>query len=95
MSPSGHQHVVKSYLLVFAALAVLTCVTVAVSYLHLPVVRAVIVGLAIAVFKAGLVAAYFMHLKGEKMLIYGVLGVTAVFLAFLIAIPIVDTLLLH
>lgn len=81
---------VKTYLAVFAALAVLTVVTVAVSYLHLPITAAVFVALAIATFKAALVATFFMHLKGERALIYGLLAVTLVFMGFLFILPISD-----
>lgn len=82
---------VKVYLAVFAALAVLTVVTVAVSYLHLPITGAVFVALAIATVKAGLVATFFMHLKGERALIYGLLAMTLVFMGFLFILPISDT----
>ena len=70
----------RVYLMVFGALAVLTIVTVAVGYLHLPIVPALIVGLLIATVKAGLVAAYFMHLVSERKVIYGVLIMTGLFL---------------
>ncbi len=60
---------VRIYITVFAALAVLTIVTVAVGYLHLPMIPALIVALVIATIKAGLVAAYFMHLVSEERLI--------------------------
>ncbi|GIV60145.1 cytochrome C oxidase subunit IV family protein [Rhodocaloribacter litoris] len=71
---------VRVYLIVFAALATLTVVTVAVSYVHLPILPALVVGLLIATIKGGLVAAYFMHLVSEKKVIFGVLIITAVFL---------------
>lgn len=60
---------VRIYITVFAALAVLTVVTVAVGYLHLPIIPALIVALAIALVKGGLVAGYFMHLVSEEKLI--------------------------
>ena len=75
---------VRVYVTVFGALAVLTIVTVAVGYLHLPIVPALIVGLGIATVKAGLVAAYFMHLVSERKVIYGVLIMTVVFLIFMV-----------
>jgi cytochrome c oxidase subunit 4 len=78
---------VRTYYKVFGALMVLTLVTVAVSYLHMPVVPAVIVALTIASFKAALVAAVFMHLKGEKQFIYWSLYLTAVFFVLLFALP--------
>ena len=78
---------VRTYYKVFGALMALTIITVAVSYLHMPVVPAVIVALAIASFKAALVAAVFMHLKGEKQIIYWSLYLTAVFFVLLFALP--------
>jgi cytochrome c oxidase subunit IV len=79
---------VRTYYMVFGALLVLTIVTVAVSYLHMPVVPAVIVALIIATFKASLVAMFFMHLKGEVKIIYWSLYLTAVFFVLLFALPI-------
>ncbi len=70
---------VRTYMIVFAALAILTAITVAVSYLHLKVFAAVTVALIIASVKGGLVAGYFMHLISEKKLIYGVLIITGIF----------------
>jgi cytochrome c oxidase subunit 4 len=78
---------VRTYMMVFGALMVLTIITVAVSYLDLPVLPAVVVALIIASFKASLVAMYFMHLKGEKRIIYWSLYLTAVFFVLLFALP--------
>ena len=72
---------VKIYIIVFASLAVLTVVTVAVSYLHLPAFQAVLLALAIASVKAALVALFFMHLVSEKKVIFSILILTAIFLA--------------
>lgn len=70
---------IRVYFLVFGALAVLTVLTVAVAYLDLPIVPAVILGLTIATVKGGLVAGYFMHLISEKQVIYVLLAFTAFF----------------
>lgn len=51
---------------VWLALAVLTAVEVGVVYLHMPKVAMAIALTALALAKAALVAAYFMHLKFEK-----------------------------
>lgn len=72
-------------MLVFGALLVLTIATVGVSYLRLPETPAVIVGISIALVKAALVAMYFMHLKGEKPMVYWPLGLTAFLFVGLIA----------
>jgi caa(3)-type oxidase subunit IV len=76
---------VRGYLFVFGTLLVLTVVTVAVSYLHLPHGPAVVIGLSIAIAKASLVAMYFMHLKGEKPMVYWPLSLTAFLFVGLIA----------
>ena len=78
---------VRVYITVFAALMALTIITVAVSYLHLPLALAVGVALLVATVKGSLVACYFMHLISEKKLIYAVLALTAVFFVALLALP--------
>jgi cytochrome c oxidase subunit IV len=83
---------VRRYLIVFAALAALTVVTVAVYSLHLPPAGAVAVALAIAGVKASLVACYFMHLIDERRLIYTLLGFIGVFLMALLLGPVLTDL---
>jgi cytochrome c oxidase subunit 4 len=78
---------VRIYITVFVALMVLTIVTVAISYLHLPVHQAVAIALLVATIKGTLVACYFMHLISEKKLIYAVLVLTAAFFVVLLALP--------
>ena len=79
---------VRVYITVFVALMALTIITVAISYLHLPLPMAVTVALLVATVKGTLVACYFMHLISEKKLIYAVLGLTAVFFLALLALPV-------
>ena len=79
---------VRIYITVFVALMVLTIVTVAISYLHLPLAAAVTAALFVATVKGSLVAGYFMHLISEKKLIYAVLLVTAFFFVALLALPV-------
>jgi cytochrome c oxidase subunit 4 len=79
---------VRTYILVFVSLMVLTLVTVAVSYLHLPVRQAIAVALVIASVKGSLVACYFMHLISEKKLILWVLVLTVVFFIVLLLVPV-------
>ncbi len=78
---------VKVYYTVFGALAFLTIVTVAASYLHLATGKAIALALAIATVKAGLVAAYFMHLISERKIIFWCLALCAAFFIVLMAIP--------
>ena len=74
---------VKGYVGIFAALLVLTLVTVAVSYLDLPVAPTIAVGLTIASAKAALVILFFMHLKGERPMVLWPLALTMVLFAAL------------
>ena len=83
---------VKTYLMVFGALMVMTVLTVGVSYLHLPTREAIFVALAIATFKGSLVALFFMHLSHERKLIYYALTLTVVFFFFLMFIPLATNL---
>lgn len=78
---------VRTYLIVFGALLVLTVVTVAVSYLHLPFGPAVGLALLIATIKGSLVAAYFMHLISERKLVLWVLTLAVLFFFFVLLGP--------
>ena len=80
---------VKTYILVFVALAILTVVTVAANSLDLTTGPAIALALVIASVKASLVACYFMHLISEKKLILWVLGVTLFLFLVLMLLPIV------
>ena len=83
-TPEEIQKEKRVYLTVFAGLAVLTVVTVAVSYLHLSPRWAIAVALMIASVKGFLVAGFFMHLLSEKKLVYSVLVLTVFFFAVLL-----------
>ncbi len=76
---------VRGYLLVFGTLLVLTVATVAASYLNLSTGPTVALGLTIAAVKATLVAAFFMHLRHERAIIYAALSLTAVLAVALFA----------
>jgi len=78
---------VKVYMMVFGALAVLTVVTVAASYLDVPLAPAIAIALVIAAVKASLVALFFMHLKGEVRAILWTLVLTGIFFVALMVIP--------
>jgi cytochrome c oxidase subunit IV len=88
MSEHGHPPPnIKLYMTIFGTLLVLTVLTVLVSYWHLPPAAAIAVGLAIASFKAGLVVAFFMHLKGEHKLVWVFLGLMAFTLIGFFLVP--------
>jgi caa(3)-type oxidase subunit IV len=76
----------RACLVTLAVLMVLTIVTVGVSYLELPPAPAITLGLAVASLKAALVAAVFMHLSGERALVYWTLVLTAVLVLVLFAL---------
>jgi len=78
---------VRTYVMVFVSLMVLTGATVGVYYLHLPVLPAIGLALVIATIKATLVACFFMHLISEKQLIFAVLLLTVMFFVVLLALP--------
>ncbi|HIG69640.1 MAG: cytochrome C oxidase subunit IV family protein [Myxococcales bacterium] len=91
MSGSDAEHVkqhVRVYLMVFAALGVLTIVTVALSYLDLPTGQAITLAVIVATVKASLVAAYFMHLISEEKVIHWLLILCAAFVFSVFAGPI-------
>jgi cytochrome c oxidase subunit 4 len=90
--PGGHHDIdidkhVRTYIIVFVSLMVLTLVTVAVGYAGLPIRQAVVVALLIASIKGSLVACYFMHLISERKLIYWVLALTVFMFIGLLMIP--------
>ena len=82
-SPEEIKKHVRTYLVVFGSLAVLTIVTVAVGYMELSIWPALTVALAIATLKSGLVAAHFMHLITEQKMIFHLLILTFVFLGIM------------
>lgn len=71
MSSPDHDHIIplKTYLSVFAALMVLTVLTVAVAFVDLGLFN-IIVAVTIAVVKAYLVILYFMHVRYNARIIW-------------------------
>ena len=78
---------VRTYLVIFAALAGLTLLTVAVSYLDVPTGTAIGIALLIASVKGSLVAMFFMHLLDERKAIYWILILTVFFFVVLMFVP--------
>lgn len=81
----------KNYIIVWAALLVLTVVTVGVSFVHLGLWNAG-VALAIASLKAALVALYFMHLRHEIKLVLAFAIFPLLILALIVIGTLTDTL---
>ena len=79
---------IRTYVLVFVALMALTAITVGISYLHLPIKKAIVLALIVALVKGSLVGAFFMHLISEKKAIYGTLLLTVIFFIAIMALPV-------
>ncbi len=77
---------VRIYIGVFAALMVLTVVTVAASRLDAGVATTIVIAMTIATVKGSLVGSFFMHLAWEKRSIYALLLVAAAFLIAMIGL---------
>ena len=87
LTPEEIKHHVKTYVIVFVALAFFTVVTVAISYLDLGVGASVVLALGGASIKGSLVACYFMHLIDEKITVYWTLLITATMFLILMLLP--------
>ncbi len=86
---TGHVVSLKVYFAIFAALMVLTAVTVAVAYVDLGALNT-FVALAVAVTKATLVILFFMHVKYSTKLTWLVVASGFFFLAIMIAFTLAD-----
>ena len=87
----GHVVELRVLLGVFAALMVLTAITVAVSYFDFGALN-LLVAMGVATVKATLVALYFMHLRYDSLLnaIFFVIGIA--FLGLFLMITMLDTI---
>ncbi len=91
-SHSAHHIIpIKTYLGVFAALLVLTGVTVGVSYIDLGGYN-VVVALLVAGVKASLVAMFFMHLLYDSKLNLIIFLTSIAFLVIFITFTLFDTM---
>ena len=95
VSHDEHRPDVMMYVKVFGALMVLTMITVIISKFHLPRPQAIGLGLFVALIKASLVGALFMHLWGENKLIHNALYITVACGSILIIAMIDSTLIMH
>jgi len=92
MSEHSHEPVpYRTFVLIWAALLVLTGITVAVSRVHLGALN-VWVALGIASIKSGLVIFFFMHLRQESRLFRIGLLVLLSILAIFIGMTFLDVL---
>ena len=88
----SEDHIVpaSTYTAVCLTLLVLLAATIAVAKFRLLAQFSVLGSLAIASLKAGLVLAFFMHLKYEGRFIKGMLGLALLALTILIGMTFVD-----
>jgi len=88
---AGNDHIVsiRLYLAIFAALMLLTALTVWVAFIDLGSLN-VVVALAVAVTKATLVILFFMHVKYSSRLTWLVVVSGFVFLAIMIGFTMSD-----
>ena len=84
------EHHIQIYIKVFIALAILTIVTVAVSYLDVSFIEAFFIALTVATIKGSLVLGFFMHLISEKQMIVWILVATLIAFIILMFIPLIN-----
>ena len=84
------QHHIQVYIKVFIALAILTLVTVAVSYLNVSLIEAFFIAMTVATIKGSLVLGFFMHLISEKQMIIWILVATLISFIILMFIPLIN-----
>ncbi|HOD65993.1 MAG TPA: cytochrome C oxidase subunit IV family protein [candidate division Zixibacteria bacterium] len=96
MASATHVHTehvlpLRVYFGVFAALLVLTALTVFIARFHFGALN-LVVAMAVAAVKAGLVALFFMHLKYDSKVYAAVFITAVVFLAVFIVLTMSDTM---
>jgi cytochrome c oxidase subunit IV len=87
-------HVVplRTYFAVFGTLMVCTALTIAIAFVDLPFGLNAVAALAIALFKATLIALFFMHVKYGSRLTAAVIGGSVFWFAILVALTMGDYL---
>jgi len=89
-------HHVRTYLLVFSSLMMLTLLTVGAWYfLDMPVGPTIALALFIATIKGSLVACFFMHLISERKFILWLLALSGFFFFMLLLLPVWTSIINH
>ncbi|MEJ2545587.1 MAG: cytochrome C oxidase subunit IV family protein [Calditrichaceae bacterium] len=93
MNKDKQEHIIplKTYLMVGAALFILTGATVAISFVHFGAFNLVI-AMLIASVKAILVALFFMHLLYDNKLFMAIFSIALIFVSVFIILTMFDTL---
>src|ERR1044071_9949450 len=86
---SGHVSPKSTYYAIFAALMILTAITVGVAFIHLGSLNFP-VALGIAITKATLVILFFMHVKYSSRLTKMIVGMAFFFLTVLLMLTMTD-----
>ena len=92
--PLAHVVDIRVMLAVFAALTVLTAITVTVSYFDFGALN-LFVAMSVATIKAALVALYFMHLRYDNAFYAFILLVAVAFLGLFLSITMFDSVEYH
>src|SRR5947209_7931493 len=79
-----------AYIMVFTTLMVLTCLTVGVSFVPLPLVWHDVIGGVIGVCKATLVVLFFMHVMHSPRLTWIVIAVSVLWVGILLVLTLSD-----
>jgi cytochrome c oxidase subunit 4 len=79
-----------TYVLVCVVLVLLTVLTVSISFLHLPQVWHIVIGLTIGLTKATLVVLFFMHALLSDRVTWIVIVVSAFWLGLLMILTLCD-----
>ena len=82
-----HTSHTKTYMVIFGALAALTLIEIGITQIGLSKAPMIVLLIALALVKAGLVAVYFMHLKYDaaflKVIAYSPLAVASILILML------------
>ena len=86
---SGEEHKAPPYMIVFAVLAVLTVLEVLFAFTSLPKLWLALGLIAMAIWKAGLVAMYYMHLRFEPKRLW-ILAASPIPLAIILVVVVIQ-----
>ena len=93
---AGHEGSYRLFLIVWISLVVITFGEVYIAYLEFPAVTMLLMLIGLSVLKAGLIVAYFMHMRFEKFGLFLTLVPATIFCIGMMTVIFPDSLrLLH
>ncbi len=93
---ASHEGSTRLFLAVWIGLVVITLGEVYIAYLEFPAVTMLLMLIGLSVLKAGLIVAYFMHLRFEKLGLFLTLVPATIFCVGMMTVIFPDSLrLLH